>query len=89
MTVDLKSAQNFTRYRSVAYRSVAYRTVAYRTVAYRTVPYRTVFRYNFFHARDLLARGVPFFLPKILRFSAKKVKSANRTVFKIETVLAS
>jgi hypothetical protein len=54
----------------------------------RTVAYPTVFRYNFFHARGLLARGAPFFLPKILRFSAKKVKSANRTLFKIETVLA-
>jgi hypothetical protein len=53
-----------------------------------TIPYRTVFRYNFYHARGLLVRGVPFFLPKIHRFSAKKVKSANRTVLKIETVLA-
>jgi hypothetical protein len=58
------------------------------TTPYRTVPYPTVFRYNFYHARGLLARGVPFFLPKILRFSAKKVKSANRTVFKIKTILA-
>ena len=57
-----------------------HRTVPYRTVPYRTVPYPTVFRYNFYHARGLLARGVPFFLPKIHRFSAKKVKSANRTV---------
>jgi hypothetical protein len=55
---------------------------------HRTVPYPTVFRYNFYHARGLLARSIPFFLPKIHRFSAKKVKSANRTVFKIKTVLA-
>jgi hypothetical protein len=75
-------------YRTVPYRTVPYRTVPYRTVPYRTVPYPTVFCYNFFHARGLLARGVPFFLPKILRFSAKKNKSANRTVFKIKTVLA-
>jgi hypothetical protein len=54
---------------------------------HRTVPYPTVFRYNFYHTRGLLARGAPFFLPKILRFSAKKFKSANRTVFKIETIL--
>jgi hypothetical protein len=60
----------------------------HNTVSYRTVPYPTVFRYNFFHARGLLARGVPFFLPKILRFSAKKVKSANRAFLKIKTVLA-
>jgi hypothetical protein len=53
-------------------------TTPYRTVAYRTVPYPTVFRYNFFHARGLLGRGVPFFLPKILRFSAKNSKA--RTV---------
>jgi hypothetical protein len=53
-----------------------------------TVPYRIVFHYNFYHARGLLARGVPYFFPKIHRFSAKKVKSANRTVFKIKTVLA-
>jgi hypothetical protein len=53
---------------------------------HRTVPYPTVFRYNFYHARGLLARGVPFFLS--IRFSIKKVKSANRTVFKIKTILA-
>ena len=55
-----------------------------------TTPYRvrTVFRSNFYHARDHFARGVPYFFPKILRFPAKKVKSANCTVFKIKTVLA-
>jgi hypothetical protein len=35
-----------------------------------------------------MARGVPYFLPKILRFSFKKAKSANRTVVKIKIVLA-
>jgi hypothetical protein len=58
---------------------------------HRTVPCPTVFHYNFCHARVLLARDIPFFLPKVLRFSAKKgkkVKSANLTVLKIETVLA-
>ena len=49
---------------------------------------RTVFRYNLYHARGLLARGVPFFMPKIHRFSAKKVKSTNRSVFKIKTGLS-
>ena len=58
------------------------------SIPYRTIPYRTVSRYNIYHARGLLARGVPFFLHKILRFSVKKVKSANRTAFKIKTVLA-
>ena len=50
---------------------------------HNTLPYPTVFCYNFYHARGLLARGVPFFLTKILRFSAKKVKSANGTVFNL------
>jgi hypothetical protein len=44
------------------------------SVAYRSVP------------RSLSARRTVF-LPKIHRFSAKKVKSDNRTVFKIKTVL--
>ena len=53
-----------------------------------TILYRTVFRKNFYHARGHFARGVPYFRYNIHRFSAKNVKSANRTVFKIETVLA-
>ena len=48
--------------------------------------HRTVFRQNIYHAHGLLAR-VPFLLTKILRFSAQKVKSANRTVFNIKSVL--
>ncbi len=50
-----------------------------------TVPYR--FPLQIYHARGLLARGVPYFLPELHRFLAKQVKSANRTVFKIRTVL--
>jgi hypothetical protein len=53
---------------------------------HNTVPYPTVFRWKFYHARGHFARGAPYFLPKFLRFSAKKVKSANRT--EIKTVLA-
>ena len=47
-----------------------------------TVPYR--FPLEFFHARGHFAQGLPYFFPKILRFPAKKVKSANRsaTIFK-------
>ncbi len=49
------------------------------------------------HEIDFYRRGVriypstvsvPYFLPKILRFAAKKAINANRTVFKIKTVLA-
>jgi hypothetical protein len=56
------------------------------TGAYRTVPYRFPLEY-LSRSRSLSARRTVF-LPKILRFSIKKFKSANRTVFKIKTVLA-
>jgi hypothetical protein len=50
-------------------------------IPYRTVPYRFPLEY-FSCSRSLSARR-PVFLPKIHRFYAQKVKSANRTVFKI------
>ena len=51
-----------------------------------SVPYPSVSRWNFYHGH--FARGVPYFSPEILGFFTKKVKSSNRTVFKIKTVLA-
>jgi hypothetical protein len=36
---------------------------------------------------EFIPNTVPYFLSKILRFSAKKFKSANRTVVKIKTAL--
>jgi hypothetical protein len=57
------------------------------TVPYPTLPYRFPLQFLSL-SRSLTLRGVPYFLPKIHRFPAKKVKSANRTVFKIKTFLA-
>jgi hypothetical protein len=56
------------------------------TVPERTVTYRFPLEHFSRSRRSLSARRNRTFLPKILRFSAKKVKSANRTVFKIKTV---
>jgi hypothetical protein len=61
-------------------------TVPYRNVAYRTVPYRFPLE-HYSRSQSLSARRTVF-LPKIHSFSAKKVTSANRTVFQIKTVLA-
>ena len=54
------------------------------------IPYRTVpDRYNFCHARGLLARSVACILPRILRFSARNSQKCQPCrILKIETVLA-
>jgi hypothetical protein len=56
------------------------------SITYRTVPYRFPLE-HFLRSRSISARRTVF-LPKIHRCSAKKFKSANRTVFKIKTALA-
>jgi hypothetical protein len=56
-----------------------------RTILFRTLPFPVRI---FITLAVSFREAYPIFCPKMLRFFAKKVKSANRMVFKIKTILS-